>query len=54
MKNWIYPDVNIGLPFKELDDLPDLIRARDYEFKGKVFCQLKGHELINFLMNWEY
>jgi len=54
LRNWKYPEINIELPFKELEDLPDLLRIRDYEFKGKQFCQLKDQELIQFLESWKY
>jgi len=53
LKNWEYPNGTIDLPFKELEDLPDVMKLRDYEVKGKEVCGLGGSELIEFLENWK-
>ncbi|RZJ98952.1 MAG: hypothetical protein EOO46_23255 [Flavobacterium sp.] len=53
LKNWTYPNVTIDLPFRELEDLPDLMKLRDYEIKGKQYCPLSGSDLIEFLESWK-
>jgi len=53
LKNWKYPNGTIELPFKELEDLPDLMKLRDYDVKGREYCTLSGPELVEFLEAWK-
>ncbi len=50
---WNYPSEKIDLPFRELEDVPDLVRIRDYEVKGRQYTNMSGVELIEFLKNWK-
>lgn len=53
-KKWTYPQVNINLPYKEIEDLPNCIRLKDFDVPGREYCSLKGKELAQFLENWKY
>ena len=51
---WNYPSEKIDLPFRELEDVPDLVRIRDFEVKGRQYTNISGTELTEFLEKWRF
>lgn len=54
LKKWNYPQVEINLPYKEIEDLPNVIRLKDFDVPGREYSNLKGRELAKFLEDWKY
>lgn len=54
IKKWNYPQVNIDLPYKEIEDSPNVIRLKDFDVPGREYSNLKGKELVKFLEDWKF